>query len=426
MGLRDRYDNPLNTTSTDARDAYNRGLYLFLGANYGAVEAFEDAVAKDPGFALGHAGLARAHMLAGNPDGAKAALAKAQELADPSDAREAGHMRALALVLSGQAAEARRAVRAHVRDFPRDALCAQLCMSVFGLIGFSGEVGREADLLGYCTQLAPHYGDDWWMMSMQALAMCETGQIDASMRLMEKSLAINPRNANGSHFKAHALYEAGDSTGGRAYLAEWMAEYDPRAGLHGHLSWHQALWALHDGEPDLMWQIVDSAVAPGAAQGLPINVLTDTAALLFRAEVAGHNVAPSRWAMISDYAAQTFPKAGQSFADVHAALSHAMAGEGDRLAALAEAQSGFAADLVRPLARAWAAMARQNWAKALEELVPVMSQTERLGGSRAQRDLIELAYVQVLLKLGQTDEARRSLMTRRQVLATAPPVAAMH
>ena len=105
---------------------------------------------------------------------------------------------------------------------------------------------------------------------------------------------------------------------------------------------------------------------------------------------------------------------------------HIGRGEGDRLAALAEAQSGFAADLVRPLARAWAAMARQNWAKALEELVPVMSQTERLGGSRAQRDLIELAYVQVLLKLGQTDEARRSLMTRRQVLATAPPVAAMH
>ena len=55
-----------------------------------------------------------------------------------------------------------------------------------------------------------------------------------------------------------------------------------------------------------------------------------------------------------------------------------------------------------------------------------MATTERLGGSRAQRDLIELAYVNVLLKLGLAEEARRTLLSRRPVLAKSPPVRGLH
>jgi hypothetical protein len=96
------------------------------------------------------------------------------------------------------------------------------------------------------------------------------------------------------------------------------------------------------------------------------------------------------------------------------------------LAHISDTAKGFAGDLVRPVARAWGAIARQDWGAALTELVQVMGSTERLGGSRAQRDLLELTYANVLLKLGQTAEARRSLTTRRPVLAHSPPLAAFH
>ncbi len=42
-----------------------------------------------------------------------------------------------------------------------------------------------------------------------------------------------------------------------------------------------------------------------------------------------------------------------------------------------------------------------------------MSQHERLGGSRAQRDLIELALVDCLSRQGKSDEAKRLLPIRR-------------
>jgi hypothetical protein len=264
------------------------------------------------------------------------------------------------------------------------------------------------------------------MMSMHAISLCETGQVAASQSLMDKALALNPRNANGAHFKAHAQYEAGEGTAGRRYLGDWMAGYDGRAVLHGHLSWHLALWALHDGDEAAMWDAVDTHVGPGGAKGLSINVLTDTVAILYRAEIAGLPVDQQRWKAMSDYAARFFPETGQSFADMHAALSHAMAGEGERLAHIAETAKGFAGDLVRPVARAWGEIARENWPAALEHLSQIMASTERFGGSRAQRDLVELAYVNVLMKLGLADEARRTLRSRRPVLSKAPPVSGLH
>ncbi len=426
MALRDSYGNTISVNSQIALDHYNFGLRLFLGADFGATEEFQASVAADESFALGHAALARSLMMSGQMQAAKDSIRRAQELAPKLDARHRQHIECLALLLSAQPQKTRALVKAHVSEFPRDALVAQLCSNVFGLIGFSGEIGREAELLAYTSALLPHYGEDWWMMSMHALSLCETGQIESSAKLMENSLALNPRNANAAHFKAHAQYEAGETTAGRNYLTNWLLDYDDRAVLHGHLSWHAALWALHDGDEAMMWQVIDAGVGPGSSKGLPINVLTDTAAILYRAEVAGLSVDSDRWIELSDYAARFFPDTGQSFADMHAALSHAMAGQEDRLAHIAQSAKGFAGDLVQPVARAWGAIANENWSTALEELVQVMGRTERLGGSRAQRDLLELTYANVLLKLGQTAEARRCLSIRRPVLLVSPPIKAYH
>ena len=417
----DAYGNPLATTPA-VRDAYDRGVALFLGGNAGALDAFDAALAADPGFALGHAARARALFMGGDGAGARAAIAEARRLVG-DDPREAGHVAAVAHLVEGRPQEARRAVEAHVRAFPRDPMVAQMCTNIFGLIGFSGCTGREADLLAYTSALLPHYGDDWWMMSMQALSLCETGHLAAALDLMEQALELNPRNAHAAHFKAHTLYELGETGTGRRFLTGWLDTYDPGAALNCHLAWHAALWALADGDTEEMWARYDASIDPETSAGLPINVVTDGAALLFRAELAGITVDPAQWRKLSDFAATTFARPGQSFVDMHAALAHAMAGDGERLARIAETRSGFAADLVRPVARAWGLIARGDWAGALDALTPVMAGTDRLGGSRAQRDLLELTWANVLMRLGKSDEAGRALATRRPVLS--PQLAGM-
>ena len=67
-------------------------------------------------------------------------------------------------------------------------------------------------------------------------------------------------------------------------MRDWYRDYEREGMLHCHVSWHVALWALERGDLDLMWSTIDTAVAPGSAWGPPINVLSDTASILYRAE----------------------------------------------------------------------------------------------------------------------------------------------
>jgi len=65
------------------------------------------------------------------------------------------------------------------------------------------------------------------------------------------------------------------------------------------------------------------------------------------------------------------------------------------------------------LAEAFGAIAAQNWSQANYFLTHALWDHARLGGSRAQRDLIEYASVGVLLRLGRHDEARLQLAMHR-------------
>jgi len=423
--LTDFYGNHLTTNTGLARDSYDIGLRAFLSANYGAQEAFSQAVEADPNFALAYLGLARAFISSGQITDAKAALVKAKNLLEGLTSREKSHFLCCELVFLGEAKKARAAVYKHVSEWPCDAMIAQMCTSVFGLIGFSGEVGRENALLDYTAKLLPHYGEDWWMMSMHAISLCEMGQTLKSMQLMEKALNLNPRNANAAHFFAHILYEENEVLAGRDYLSAWMPNYDRRSLLHGHLSWHQALWALHAGDERTMWEIVDASVLNETGSSLPINVLTDTASIYYRADLAGYNVSVERWIKLSEYAAEKFPNMGQSFADIHAALAHSMAGNEEYLSKLITGSSGFAGDIVPAVAKAWKAISENKWDNAKEELENVSSEFERFGGSRAQRDLLEFTYVNVLLRNGNKKTARTTLLERRPVFFETAPIEAI-
>ena len=421
--LEDRYGFALSTASASARDAYAEGMDLFLGANTGAEQAFARAALEDPSFALAHAGRARALQLRGRGREAAEAMAEARAGANGCSAREAGHLNALGLLIDGDGPGAYAAILAHLGDWPRDAMVAQPCCGVFGLIGFSGRAGREAEQLAFTDRLAPHYGDDWWFLAQHGFSQVEAGQVAEAEVLLERALSGNPRNANAAHIRAHVHYEAGEREVGLERLDAWRGDYEREAQLSCHIAWHVAIWRSEAGDMDEAWRVFEADVAPGGAWGPPINVLTDSAAFVLRAQLAGAAVPDGIWQRLSDYAAEFFPNPGIAFADVHAALAHAMAGRGDALARIAGAAAGPAGDMVSGLAQALGAYARSDWEGAIALLAPWMASHERVGGSRAQRDLLEFALLGALLRSGRTEEARRLLILRRPVHSPAPPLA---
>jgi Tetratricopeptide repeat len=71
----DRCGLALTTASAAARDAYVQASGLALTFYPGALEAYEQAIAADPGFALAHAGKAQVLLRQGDVAAARAALA---------------------------------------------------------------------------------------------------------------------------------------------------------------------------------------------------------------------------------------------------------------------------------------------------------------------------------------------------------------
>ena len=58
--------------------------------------------------------------------------------------------------------------------------------------------------------VAPHYGDDYWFLSYHAMALSEDGRLSKARPKIERSVALNPKNAHGAHGFAHVSYESGE------------------------------------------------------------------------------------------------------------------------------------------------------------------------------------------------------------------------
>lgn len=411
--MKDRYGNELSTSSTAARDAYVRGVDSLMAATPGTDACFAEAVAADEGFALGHISLARAKQLLGRGHEAKVPRARALELAAGTTPREQSHIAIFDKILTGQGEAALAAIREHLKTWPRDAMAFAPATSVFGLIGFCGRVGREQEQLEMIQPFEQHYGDDWWYRTQLAFAQIELGQFDAGRRNIDAALAACPKSAHSAHIRAHLFYEIGEREAGLAYLNDWMKDY-PRDGLmHCHNSWHRALWSLETGRSADAWRIYNEALRPGAAWGPQVNVATDCPAFLLRAEMAGKERKPELWRELADYATQWFGRPGLSFVDMHTVLAYAMAGDEEKLAVFKDNPRGAAGDMVPPLARGFSAFARGDYGIAIAEIEPLLATHERLGGSRAQRDLLEYVVTAARLRAGRRDEARAMIERRR-------------
>jgi hypothetical protein len=411
MPLNDDRGLPLHTRSSVARDAYCAGIAKLLAAQPGIETTLEAAIAADPAFALAHVALARAHQIHGRGPQARAAMVDARALAGSLPERERSHVHALDRVVAGDAAGALPAIQTHLARWPRDVMVMAPCTGVFGLFGFSGRAGREQALIDFLVPYDDTLGDDPWFLAMRAFARCETGDLGPALTDIECALAQDPHSAHAAHIHAHVRYEMGEDAQALAWLRDWLASYPREGMMHLHLHWHVALAALAIGDRATAWATYRTAVAPGAAWGPPLNLVTDAVSFLMRASLAGETVAADDWSELAALAQRCFPAPAIAFADAHVALALAMSGDAPALARLRAAAVGPAADVVVALADAFGACARNDMAATLRAVEPLLGTHERLGGSRAQRDLIEqLAWVAIVR--GRLDSSWRPRASR--------------
>ncbi len=425
--LTDQYELPLSTASSAARDAYVEGCRAKLTMYPGAIEAFDRAIAADPGFALAH--VAKAHLLLdrGDAAAARASIATARSLAAGISAREASHVAFFGLLVAGDAEGALSALPAHMKAWPRDAIVLATTAFTNGLIGSSGRAGQKRRLLDLLDGLAPSYGDDWWFTAHHGMALSENGQREAARPKIERSLAQNPKNPWVAHACAHLCYEEGETDAGRIFLASWLPTYPRNGALYSHLSWHLGIGHIDAGDAAAALRLFREAFGPGVHTGPPRGKVNDAVSFLWRWELAGHPRDADAWRVMHDFATSAFPRAGGAFSDMHITLVQAVAGDDAAL----QARVRQVDELVRQgrypsgpcvpaVSTGFAAFERQDFAAAIDALEPIAGELERLGGSRAQLDLVEFTLLKAYLGANRPDDARRMLGERRRGTSGIP------
>jgi hypothetical protein len=426
--LTDRYGLFLSTTSPAARDAYIEGCDAKLTMYPGAIEAFDRAISADPRFALAHAAKAHALLERSDAAAARASMAAANSLTDGLSVREASHVAFFGLLVAGDAEAALSALHVHLNAWPRDAVALATTAFTNGLIGSSGRAGQKRRLLELLEGLAPSYGDDWWFTAHHGMALSENGQRDAARPKIERSLAQNPKNPWAAHALAHLCYEEGDPNAGRAFLKSWLPTYPRNGSLYSHLNWHLALGHLEAGDAMAAYRLFQEAFAPDVNSVLPRGKVTDPVSFLWRWELAGYPRDADAWRLMHDFTTGAFPHAGVAFSDMHLALTEAVAGNDRALEARTRQIDELARNcrypsgpLVPAVSQAFVAFERRDFSAAIDALEPIAGELERIGGSRAQLDLVEFTLLKAYLAAGRPDDARRMLSLRRRG-SSSPPV----
>ena len=395
--MNDLLGNTVTVSSERALQCYERAVDAQLYAWPGAAQALVEALVEAPEFALAHALRALQALANSRVDEARAACAAAEAGAAATSEREQSHVALVAAIVGGRAPAALALVQQHARRFPTDVLSASTAVGAYGLFAFSGRRDHDAARRDFVESLGPHLPAELpWLLMHRAWVRIECGDAHEGLEMVQRAMALRPRNGHGAHVLLHGLYETQQPQRALDFLQSWLPGYADDALLWGHLQWHGALAELALGDDAAAARRLRGPVMGYLPKGAPYMGLPDTASLLWRLHMRGASTLP--WQTARAHAQRHFANGSNVFGELHLALLAAAGRDDGALAAgLARLDQSAArghegAPVVAAFIHALMAMrqgdadaAQRHWQRCLPEL-------PRIGGSHAQRAVVELTH----------------------------------
>jgi hypothetical protein len=400
-GRGDRYGLEL-TTSAEAARAYNEGVGQLLRVRAGGINAIAESITHDPAFALGHSALALlGHEYCAAVD-VDHRLQAARMLAPRATERERSHVYAVERHIAGDSSH----LVGHLETYPRDALLLSVAVPT---IAFAGVTTVQEDSWAIVERAEPAYGDDWWYTGLLAFIRQEQGRFDEAMALSRRSMATEPAAGHSVHARTHVHYETGDHLAGRNWLDDWIHTEGRSADNLVHYSWHAALHELSMGDFDAVRARYAAELAPPTATGC--RALVDSCSLLWRwAITPGAGSVPDIDEVIATLEPGVLDAPPTAFMALHAAVTLCAMNAADRLERLADWSGRHPEqvyrDVVSPLATALMLLVDGRAGAAADRLAALLPQVIHLGGSDAQREVVEDTLIAALLRAERFPEAR--------------------
>lgn len=429
----DRRGCPCASDSPAAREAAERALWRMMSFYDVPLADLDEAAGADPGWALPP--LMKAGFLASLTEPAllpeaQAHLEAARERIGAATTRERAHLEAMEHVLQGRWHSACRIWDQVLVEHPRDALALQWAH----LWDFYR--GDAVQLRQRPARALPEWDrdDPLWphVMALHAFGLEECNLYPQAEEVGRAALAADPRVPWAVHAVAHVMEMQGRYEEGGAWLRQHQSAWAEGNGFACHLWWHKALFRLEALDFSGVLRLVDNHLS-GEVLQVTLNRV-DAAALLWRLHLLGQDMSVVA-AQLADGWPHDATEAGfYAFNDVHHVMALLAAGRVGAaeawLARCAEramqpeearrANHAMAREVGLPLMRGLIAFARGEADAAAESLYAVRAAAPHVGGSHAQRDLIDLTLLAAAAAGGRRDLGRALLNERRMAKPVSP------
>jgi tetratricopeptide (TPR) repeat protein len=422
--IQDAQGHCLSGAAAESVTAYDQAVRAFNLVHGDAPGLFDAARQVSPGFAMAHLAKAWVFTVANDP-GLRTQAAALVENARPLtlNEREQAHLAALTHLVQGARAAAVAVLDRHLMRYPFDLVAHQGAALTDGFLGrFHWVRDRSARALPLWSKDQPGYGT---LLAMHGFGLEEAGDYARAEDESRAAAEVEPLSFWPHHTVAHVMEMTGRPEDGLGWMAAREALWSTPGHMNQvHIWWHKALFHLELGQYDAALALYDG---PMRATQRPVALsLTNATALLWRLDTLGCDIG-DRWQEQADLWQGHADGKCLVFGDIHAAMAELRSGQGPlverRLEAMREtAANGVeAAGLYRtvgiPVVEGFAAFHRGAYAEAVELLLPVRFDLWQIGGSHAQRDVVDWTLTEAALRAGQRDVA---LSLAHERLATRP------
>jgi tetratricopeptide (TPR) repeat protein len=420
----DAQGHHLSGATAEAVTTYDQAVRAFNLVHGDAVGLFDKACQNAPDFAMAYLGKAWVYTLANDP-GLMTQTAALVETVRPLtvNEREQVHLAALTYLVQGARASAVAVLDRHLMRYPFDLVAHQGAAVTDGFLGrFPWVRDRSARALPFWSKDQPGYGT---LLAMHGFGLEEAGDYTRAEDESRAAAELEPLSFWPHHTVAHVMEMTGRPEDGLGWMTAREALWSTPGHMNQvHIWWHKALFHLELGQYDAALALYDG---PMRATQRPVALsLTNATALLWRLDTLDCDTG-DRWSEQADLWQDHADGKCLVFADIHAAMAELRSGREAsverRLAAMREtaASTVEAAGLYRTVGirvvEGLAAFHRGAYAEAVELLLPVRFDLWQIGGSYAQRDVVDWTLTEAAMRAGQRDVA---LSLAHERLASRP------
>src|ERR1700728_3910969 len=415
--LTDRWGVPVDGSEQGAVDSFDSAVEDLVSLSGDPVARAEEAALVDPLLGLARILGAYLDLYATTPKGTAAASAVLADLGNREPElgeRERIHLRAARSWAAGELEAATRAWEDALLLNPRDLLALKVAQDLYFFLGDRLNLrDSAARVLATWAKDQPGWG---YVQGIYAFGLEENGAYAQAEEQAHAALAVEPGDVWAVHAIAHVLEMQGRQGEGTSFLAQtapdWEASY-----FAIHNWWHQSLYFIELLDFDSALALYDHKIR--ASRSDVWLDLVDAASLLWRLHLYGVDIGDR----LDELAATMEPLADGAiyvFNDWHLVMVFGLAGRHElsrRVLANQQRTLGTnrrVGEVVGvALLEAFTAFAAGEHKRAAGALLKLRPHAHAVGGSHAQRDVIDLTLL-AAAAAARDDPLVRALVSERK------------